>query len=143
MKPALAILRHPGRLTCEERENVKREVESIISDGCRALVLQEGMAMWIVGDDGKLYDLNNISDGSDGVFRTISADIWIILAYAGITRMETIGPFGSQDECNRWIAVNRLEDVSYMPQRVTDSHDVEMHYDAIKRLDAATRKAKR
>lgn len=87
MKPHTVIFRHPGRLTQAARENLRMEAEHIFP-GAKIAVLVEGMEAWLIGDDGRVYDLNNSGTLVDGQFKCLA--------------VETFGP-----ECNvEWKAAS-------------------------------------
>lgn len=80
MKPQMVILRHPGKLSCEARANLQADTARMFP-GAKVCLLWEGMQAWLLGDDNKVYDLNNSGTLVDGQFKCIA--------------VETFGP-----ECN-------------------------------------------
>lgn len=70
MKPSMVIVRHPGRATQEARACISREVSAAF-DGVKTLVVCEGVEMWLLSDDGRVYDLNNSGSFVEGKFKVI------------------------------------------------------------------------
>jgi hypothetical protein len=73
VKPTTVILRHPGRLHYEARECISRDATAIFPDA-KVMVLCEGMEAWLLGDDGRVYDLNNSGEFLEGRYKMLACD---------------------------------------------------------------------
>lgn len=73
MNPKSIIIRHPGRVSFDAMQCMREEIRRWLGSDVPVLVLTEGMKAWILGDDGKIYDLCNAGSLVEGNFDEIKA----------------------------------------------------------------------